>query len=102
MGQETTALQPSEMTTTKDVDLTPPIWARELSEKYRSGVAHGFLLHGNIHDVIGPSGQTPKSYLSASFGNRTLVVCWDRATGFVLPTAAQRRLFAELAGIPVS
>lgn len=102
MGQETTPRQPGETTTTKDGELTSPLWARELSEKYRSGVAHGFLLHGNIHDVIGTSGQTPKSYLSASFGNRTLVVCWDRATGFTLPTAAQRRLFAELAGIPAS
>lgn len=84
------------------VEHAPPLWARELAEKYQSGIAHAFLLHGNIQDYIGVAGQTLKSYLAASFEKRTLVVCWDRATGFVLPTTAQRRFFAELAGIPLS
>jgi transitional endoplasmic reticulum ATPase len=79
-----------------------PWWAQELAEKYQSGIAHAFLLHGNIQDYISVAGLTLKSYLAASFEKRTLVVSWDRATGFVLPTVAQRRFFAELAGISVA
>lgn len=97
MTQETSTKQ-SKTT----VEQAPPLWARELAEKYQSGIAHAFLLHGNIQDYIGLAGQTLKSYLAASFEKRTLVVCWDRATGFVLPTNAQRQFFAELAGIPIS
>jgi transitional endoplasmic reticulum ATPase len=79
-----------------------PAWAQELSEKYQAGLTHAFLLSGNTADYVGGvAGQTLKQYLVSSFKSRDLVVCWDRASGFVLPTAEQRKLFAELSGMPM-
>ncbi len=102
MTQETTTRPASKNASAEIAEQALPLWACELAEKYQSGIAHAFLLHGNIQDYIGVAGQTLKSYLAASFEKRTLVVSWDRATGFVLHTAAQRRFFAELAGIPLA
>src|SRR5712691_11878074 len=80
----------------------PPDWAAELAEKYQSGIAHAFVLHGNVQDyVAGLPGQTLKNYLISSFGERDVVVRWNRATGFSLPTSDMRRKFAELTGIPL-
>src|SRR5271165_6295162 len=78
-----------------------PAWARELTEKYQSGLSHAFLLSGNTADYVGgQAGQTLKQYLTASFKGRDLVINWDRASGFSLPAPEQRKLFADLAGIP--
>src|SRR5712692_10204849 len=80
----------------------PPAWAAELAEKYQSGIAHAFILHGNVQDYIGGlPGQSLKNYLISSFGERDIVVNWNRAGGFSLPTADMRRKFAELTGIPL-
>jgi SpoVK/Ycf46/Vps4 family AAA+-type ATPase len=80
----------------------PPAWAAELAEKYQSGIAHAFLLHGNVQDYIaGLPGQALKNYLISSFSERDVVVCWNRATGFFLPASDMRRKFVELTGIPL-
>lgn len=79
-----------------------PVWARLLEDKYQSGIAHAFLLHGNVQDyVAGMPGQSLKSYLVASFRSREMIVSWNRATGFVLPTAEKRQRFAELVEFPL-
>jgi transitional endoplasmic reticulum ATPase len=81
---------------------SPPPWASELSIKYQSAIAHGFLLSGNVQDYVGGvPGQTLKSYLLSSFGERDVVVTWNRAQGFQLPTAEMRRLFVELVDFPL-
>lgn len=55
-----------------------------------------------MNDYVGATpGATLKSFLITLSKGRTLVICWDRAAGFSLPTKKQRRLFAELAGIPI-
>ena len=36
-----------------------------------------------------------------SFSSRELVICWDRASGFSLPTTPMRQRFVEIAGIPI-
>jgi SpoVK/Ycf46/Vps4 family AAA+-type ATPase len=80
----------------------PPAWANELAIKYQSNIAHAFLVHGNVPDYVGGlAGQTLKNYLIESFSSRDLVVCWDRASGFSLPTAPMRQRFVEIAGIPI-
>lgn len=82
--------------------LQPPPWASELSIKYQSAIAHGFLLSGNVQDYVGGvPGQTLKSYLLSSFGERDVVVTWNRAQGFQLPTVEMRRLFVELVDFPL-
>ncbi|HEU5375560.1 MAG TPA: ATP-binding protein [Ktedonobacteraceae bacterium] len=79
-----------------------PEWASELTIKYQSNISHAFLLHGNVQDyVAGLAGQTLKGYLTDSFRARDLVVSWDRANGFTLPTQKMRQKFIEIAGIPV-
>ncbi len=81
---------------------TPAAWVEELSEKYRSAIAHAFLFHGNVNDYVGGiPGESLKHFLVTWNKDRTLVVSWNRATGFVLPTKKQRLLFAELANLPL-
>ncbi len=83
-------------------DQRPPKWADELAIKYQSNIAHAFLIHGNVPDYVGGlAGQTLKNYLIESFASRDLVICWDRASGFSLPTAPMRQRFVEIAGIPI-
>src|SRR5713226_6937795 len=80
----------------------PPDWAAELAEKYQSGIAHAFILHGNVQDYIGGlPGQSLKNYLISSFGERDIVASWNRAGGFSLPTTDMRRKFIEITGIPL-
>lgn len=80
----------------------PPEWASELTIKYQSNISHAFLLHGNVQDyVAGLAGQSLKGYLTDSFRGRDLVISWDRANGFTLPTQKMRQKFIEIAGIPV-
>src|SRR6266516_7492393 len=80
----------------------PPAWAQELAVKYQSAIAHAFLLHGNVQDYVGGvAGQSLKSYLTSSFGERDLIVTWNRATGFHLPTPEMRQRFAEIIEFPL-
>ncbi len=83
-------------------DQQPPAWANELVIKYQSNIAHTFLVHGNVRDYVGGlAGQSLKNYLIESFSTRDLVICWDRASGFSLPTAPMRQRFIDVAGIPL-
>jgi transitional endoplasmic reticulum ATPase len=80
----------------------PPAWAAELAIKYQSAIAHAFLLHGNVQDYVGGvAGQSLKSYLTASFGERDIIVSWNRASGFSLSTAEMRNKFAEIVEFPL-
>src|ERR1700680_5021137 len=77
-----------------------PVWAQELSARYRSGIAHAFLLHGNVQDYVGGiAGQSLKNYLLARFGARDVEVYWHRAGGFFFPKAAMKKRFAEVVGL---
>lgn len=92
----------AEATRRKAAQNGQPEWAKELTIKYQSNIAHAFLLHGNVQDyVAGLAGQSLKGYLTDSFRGRDLVVSWDRAKGFTLPTQKMRQKFIEIAGIPV-
>jgi AAA+ superfamily predicted ATPase len=65
-----------------------PGWARELSEKYYSGVTSMFVLHGNVRDLV-PSKSGPgcefvplqRFLREALFGGRDLVLFYDRGGG---------------------
>jgi AAA+ superfamily predicted ATPase len=65
-----------------------PDWARELSEKYYSGVTSMFVLHGNVRDLIPwkrPAGidflPLGRFLREALFGTRDLVLAYDRGGG---------------------
>src|SRR5947208_12556840 len=77
-----------------------PHWASELSEKYQSGIAYAFIVHGNVQDYIGGvPGQTLKSYLLSSFAPRDIVVYWNMESGFYLPTSEMRTRFIDIVGM---
>src|SRR5690349_17377242 len=62
------------------LDSLPP-WARELSEKYYSGVTSMFVLHGNVRDTVASRTPNGVEFLplqrflkEALFGRRDLVL----------------------------
>jgi AAA+ superfamily predicted ATPase len=79
---------------------TLPGWARELSEKYYSGVTSMFVLHGNVRDLI-PSSLTEgceflpmQRFLRQSlFGTRDLVLFYDRGGGLSFGTPEMKADF---------
>jgi AAA+ superfamily predicted ATPase len=87
------------------LDSLPP-WARELSEKYYSGVSSMFVLHGNVLDTV--ESRTPigveflllQRFLKESlFGRRDLVLFYDRGGGLSFGTPAMKTDFERaLAG----
>ena len=102
MATETTSSKSSAGRKRTRTDQRPPAWANDLVIKYQSNIAHAFLLHGNVQDYVGGlAGQSLKNYLIESFSSRDLVICWDRAGGFTLPTAPMRQRFIDIAGIPL-
>ncbi len=103
MATETTSAKSSAGRKRVRTDQRPPAWANELVIKYQSNISHAFLIHGNVQDYVGGlAGQSLKNYLIESFSTRDLVICWDRASGFTLPTAPMRQRFTEIAGIPLA
>jgi transitional endoplasmic reticulum ATPase len=87
-------------TMAKKQQAMPPRWGQEFSSRYLSGIAHAFLLHGNVQDYVGAvAGQTLKNYLFASFAGRDVVVYWHRAGGFSFPSNAMKKRFAEVVGL---
>src|ERR1019366_8988612 len=67
---------------------TLPDWARELSEKYYSGVTSMFVLHGNVRDTAAWKRPDAIEFLplqrflrEALFGARDIVIAYDRGGG---------------------
>src|SRR5581483_6423912 len=65
-----------------------PVWARQLSEKYYSRTIAMFVLHGNVHDLVGWKREDRTVYVplarflnEALFGRRDLVLSYDRGGG---------------------
>jgi transitional endoplasmic reticulum ATPase len=89
------------MTTTKKATQAErPAWATMLSDKYRSGIAYTFMLHGNTQDyVAGIPGQTLRNYLLSSFKDRTITVYWNMESGFSFSHNDMRTRFAEIVGL---
>jgi hypothetical protein len=92
------------MTTPNLAPTALPSWARELADRYLSGAASVFLLHGNIHDYVllppgqsGPGGAAWTSledFLATQlFGQRDVVLQYDRGGGirFLDSRSSERR-----------
>ncbi len=83
-----------------------PAWARELSEKYYSGVSSMFVLHGNVRDLVAwkrPGGvefpPLQRFLRDALFGSRDLVLFYDRGGGLTFRTPEMKADFGRaLAG----
>jgi len=83
-----------------------PLWARDLSEKYYSGVTSMFVLHGNVRDLVPWKRPAGFEFLSigrflreALFGTRDLVMAYDRGGGLTFANADMKGDFERaLAG----
>lgn len=65
-----------------------PVWARELADLYFSGTTSLFVLHGNVHDLVGcrgPDGATycdlPEFLAAQVFGSWDIVLQYDLGGG---------------------
>lgn len=66
-----------------------PPWVRQLAERYYSGTACLFVVHGNVHDLVrGPADDKGDTYVEVTdllatrvFGNWDLVLGYDLARG---------------------
>lgn len=97
--QRATPLVRKTNTMPKKQQFPAPPWGQELSSRYLSGIAHAFLLHGNVQDYVVTAGQTLKNYLLGSFAGRDVIVYWHRAGGFYFPSATMKKRFAEVVGL---
>jgi AAA+ superfamily predicted ATPase len=83
-----------------------PFWARDLSEKYYSGVTSTFVLYGNVRDLVPwkrDSGiefpPLARFLRDALFGSRDLVLAYDRGGGLTFKTQEMKADFERaLAG----
>jgi AAA+ superfamily predicted ATPase len=75
----------------KDYIDTLPDWAREFAYKYGSKTANLYILHGNIRDYLPHKSNAGefnftliKDYIAERiFGNKDIIVFYDRSTGVV-------------------
>ncbi len=81
-----------------------PAWVDQLKIKYTSGVAHAFILHFNVADMVTP-GVSLTTYLSKLVLGTPdnplmdLVVFYDRAHGFQFPVPSMKARCIELLGL---
>lgn len=77
-----------------------PAWARQLSEKYYSRTFTLFLLHGNVRDLVPVRRSTGLDFVQlpafleqSLFGQRDLVIHYDRGGGLKFGTPAMQTDF---------
>lgn len=75
-----------------------PEWVKEVFNKFSSGVAHGFILHGNVSDYVVP-GVSVKKYISRLLGSREIVAFYNRSEGITFATASMKEKFSEIVGL---
>ncbi|MBN2873786.1 MAG: AAA family ATPase [Spirochaetales bacterium] len=80
-----------------------PYWAQELSYKYCSKTANLYIVHGNIRDFL-PHKMNEgefnfvkiQDYVSeVLFGNRDIIVFWDRSSGISFCSPAMRKEYLK-------
>jgi len=67
-------------------------------DRYRSGVAHAFILHFNVHDYAVP-GVPFTTYLAQMLAGRQVVAVYSRDRGVTFPLDTMRERFVELLGL---
>lgn len=77
-------------------DQTTPKAVAEISDLYQAGIAHAFIVSGNINDYVAP-GSTLSKYLAGWLAGR-LLVTYDIARGFSFITRQAEKEFRTLIG----
>lgn len=77
-----------------------PSWAHELSRKLNAGIAHCFILHFNVSDVLLLSDKKYSllEFLNVMFGERDFVIHYDISGGIRFLKGDEKKL-KELAGV---
>jgi transitional endoplasmic reticulum ATPase len=75
-----------------------PTWARDVMDKYGSGVAHAFILHFGVHDYAVPSVPFT-TYLAQMLAGRQVVAVYSRDQGITFPLKSMRERFVEILGL---
>lgn len=77
-----------------------PGWLDEIIRKWSAGVAHMFVLHGNVDDLVSP-GLYVKDCLLASglMARRECMITYDRSKGISFPIPAHREKFLQITGL---
>lgn len=77
-----------------------PAWLKEAVKKWQAGIAHVFVLHGNVDDLVEP-GMYVKDLLLATglMANRKVVITYNRSNGITFPNPAHREEFMSLVGL---
>src|SRR5262245_34174874 len=77
----------SDIRETPSTNGNAPDWAQTLKRRYLEGVAHAFVLHGNVNDYV--AGDTDlRTYLALVFAKRDVVCFYNRAEGITFPRGA--------------
>ena len=72
-----------------------PRWIRTLTEKYEAGVAHAFILHLNVNDLVEGAAYL-RTYLAQALASRDILVFYDVAHGIQFALPSQRQDFVDL------
>lgn len=74
-----------------------PTAVSTIAQQYKAGIAHAFILTGNIHDYITP-GTRLADYLKAWLAGQgmTTQVTYNRAQGLQFPTMSSEKTFRAL------
>ena len=75
-----------------------PKWVNELSQKYRTEVAHVFILHSNVADYVDHTNDL-RSYLSKYLAGREIMAFYNRAEGITFPLDSVKRKFITTLGL---
>lgn len=73
---------------------TSPKFASEINDLYSAGIAHAFVISGNVADYVAP-GVAFESFIKAWFSSRT-VVFYNRSAGFSFPTPSMEKAFRQM------
>lgn len=84
--------------------LIPAFWQSVL-DLYRDGIAHGFILHGNVRDYIPTPPFLPlNKFLVAALNQskRDIVITVNPASGIDLPFLSHRKVLLDLLNSPTA
>ena len=76
-------------------------WYQEIVRKWVSGIAHTFILHGNVGDTVTVNGtHRIKDVLIASdlCAKRDIVILYDRSSGITFPLPSHKAAFMTQLG----
>lgn len=75
-------------------------WIEEIYKKWQASIAHVFLLHFNVSDIVDSIDSTV-DYLrkSSLVADREIIICYNRSAGITFPIPEHRKVLLEELGL---